>query len=280
MMVNSKRPHFRAACIQNNAGSEPFKNLKRVLELSDAALKQRPDVIALPENFYWRGSRQDLPRAARQATPEVMRAFRDLARSSRTAFILGSVLEPSNDKKRFYNTLVFIGSSGKVQAAYRKIHLFDVRLPQGVSIRESATAKPGTKTVTSLMRGKRAGFAICYDLRFPEMFRALTEKGCRMVFLPANFTKETGLAHWETLIKARAIENQIFMIAPAQTGKHPVTGVESFGSSLIVDPWGRVLARASLDREEVIWADLDWDRQRVLRREFPVLRHRRLGTQF
>ena len=127
-----------------------------------------------------------------------------------------------------------------------------------------------------MIGGKRAGFAICYDLRFPELFRELTGRGCRMIFLPANFTKITGQAHWETLIKARAIENQVFMIAPAQTGKHPVTGVESFGSSMIVDPWGQVLARASLHREEVIWADLDWERQRVLRREFPVLRHRRL----
>lgn len=278
-MAGSPRKAFRAACIQNNAGSDPSKNLKKVLKLVSAALKFQPDVVALPENFYWRGARQDLAQAAHQATPEVLQTFCSLARENRTAFILGSVIEPSKDKSRFYNTLVHIGPFGRIQATYRKIHLFDVRLPQGISIRESDTAKPGSEVVTSLIRGHRAGFAICYDLRFPELFRELTRKGSRMIFLPANFTKITGQAHWETLIRARAIENQVFMIAPAQTGKHPVTGVASYGSSLIVDPWGKVLARASLHKEEVIWADLDWERQGVLRREFPVLRHCRLAIR-
>jgi len=279
-MPSRERQTFRAACIQNNAGSDPSKNLKKVLALADKALKFRPDVVALPENFYWRGAKENLAQAARQATPEVMKAFCGLARKSGTAFILGSIIEPSKDKSLFYNTLVHINPFGKIQALYRKIHLFDVRLPQGISIRESDTAKPGTKVVTSVIGRRRAGFAICYDLRFPELFRELTRKGSLMVFLPANFTKTTGRAHWETLIRARAIENQIFMIAPAQTGAHPVTGIASFGSSLIVDPWGEVLARASLQREEVIWADLNWERQKVLRREFPVLSHSRLGLKF
>jgi len=275
-MVSLPRKSFRVACIQNNAGSDTAKNLKRILELTGIALKLKPDVVALPENFYWRGAKQDLTRAAYEATPDVMQTFCALARKSATAFILGSIIEPSKDKKRFYNTLVHIAPSGRIQSAYRKIHLFDVRLPQGVSICESDTTQPGHEVVTALIGGNRSGFAICYDLRFPELFRELSRKGCRMIFLPANFTKTTGQAHWETLIRARAIENQVFMIAPAQTGKHPVTGVASYGSSMIVDPWGQVLARASLHREEVVWADLDWKSQNTLRREFPVLQHRRL----
>ncbi|MBP9865565.1 MAG: carbon-nitrogen hydrolase family protein [Candidatus Omnitrophica bacterium] len=275
-MRSSSRKTLRVACVQNSAGRHPAKNLKKVLELTQTALKCRPDVIALPENFYWRGAKKDLTQAAYEATPVVVQTFCALARKSRTAFILGSVIEPSKDKHRFYNTLIHIDPSGKIRAAYRKIHLFDVRLPQGISICESDTALRGREVVTSQILGKRAGYAICYDLRFPELFRALTAKGSRMIFLPANFTKVTGHAHWETLIRARAIENQVFMIAPAQTGKHPVTGVASYGTSMIVDPWGKVLAQASGHREEVIWADLGWERQSTLRREFPVLQHCRL----
>ncbi len=260
-----------------SAGSDAARNLKKSLALSERALQNRPDIVALPENFYWRGPKQALARLAAEATPAALDAFSALARKSRTAFLLGSIIEPSRDKRRFYNTSVLIASSGKIQTRYRKIHLFDVTLPQGVSICESETCCAGKTAVTALIRGRRAGFAVCYDLRFPELFRQLMHAGSRMIFLPANFTRETGQAHWETLIRARAIENQVFMIAPAQTGTHPVTGVASYGNSLIVDPWGQVLARGSLSREEVVWADLDWGIQDRLRRRFPVLQHIRLA---
>lgn len=275
-MTEPRNKTFRAACIQNSAGKDPAENLKRVLSLVGIALKLKPDVVALPENFYWRGSRQEMAQVAYQTTPEVIRTFRLLAQKSRTAFVLGSVIEPSHSRTHFYNTLVHIGPSGRIQSTYRKIHLFDVQLPRGISIRESDTTKPGREIVTALVGGRRAGFSICYDLRFPELFRALARKGSRMIFLPANFTKITGQAHWEVLLRARAIENQVFMIAPAQTGRHPVTGIASYGSSMIVDPWGRVLSRATCHREEVISAEFDWTEQAALRDEFPVLRHSKL----
>jgi len=263
----------RIACIQNSAGTDPAKNLKKVFELTRQALKKNPDCVALPESFYWRGSKKDMMYVAKHATKKVLAAFSEMARKSRTVFILGSIIEAVEHKNRFYNTLVVISARGKVTALYRKIHLFDVKIPQGVRICESDTTLPGADTVTVDLFRKKAGFGICYDLRFPELFRELTFRGSSVIFLPANFTKKTGEAHWETLIRARAIENQVFMVAPAQTGTHPVTGVASFGTSMIVDPWGRVLAKASQAGEEVIWADLDWDLQARLRREFPVLKH-------
>ncbi len=267
---------LKMACIQNNAGEDPEKNLKKIRDLIRQALTRKPDAIALPENFYWRGAKKNLRAVAEEVTPKVLLEFRRMAKETGTAFLLGSIVEPSLDPHKFYNSSVLIAPTGKVTACYRKIHLFDVTLAQGVSIRESRCTVPGKRVVTARVGGKQAGLAICYDLRFPELFRQLTRRGARMIFLPANFTRITGRAHWEILIRARAIENQVFLIAPAQTGIHPVTGVASFGHSLIVDPWGQILAQGSFDREEVISAVLDFKKQDRLRHDFPVLKHRRL----
>ncbi len=264
---------MRIACIQNSAGTDLAKNLKKIYALVRLALARKPDVIALPENFYWRGDKKNLSAIARGATPQILAQFRSLAKESAVTILLGSVVELSNVPGKFYNTSILIGPSGKILARYRKIHLFDIALGAGVSVHESKTTVPGRKAVTTRIGGRCAGLAVCYDLRFPELFRRLTLRGARMIFLPSNFTRVTGQAHWETLVRARAIENQVFMVAPAQTGVHPVTGLASFGNSLIVDPWGRILARGSLDREEVISASLDFKDQDRLRREFPVLRH-------
>lgn len=266
---------FRAACIQNSAGADPERNWKNVQKLIHEALRCRPHVIALPENFYWRGPKEEIKKAAGY-THTILQKVRALARARRTAFLLGSIIEASAKSRKFYNTSILIGPDGRIAARYRKIHLFDVKLPQGPSIRESDTSLYGTRVVTAPLSGLRAGLAICYDVRFPELFRRHAAAGSRLIFLPANFTRTTGKAHWELLIRARAVENQVFMIAPAQTGKHPVTGVYSYGHSLIVDPWGNVLAEAGGGRPQVIWADLNLADQDRLRREFPVLSHRRL----
>lgn len=234
------------------------------------ALKAR--LIALPEMFCWRGPSRQLPQIASQVTPLVLEEFQRFARQRKTAVLLGSLLEPAPGGK-FYNTSVLISESGKIAAHYRKIHLFDNRLKKAES-RESRHIARGRKVVTGKVWGICVGLAVCYDLRFPELFRQLAGKGARIIFLPANFTFETGKAHWEILLRARAIENLVFIVAPAQTGIHPSTRLRSFGTSLMVDPWGKILQKGSLTREQVLIADLDLTRQTILRKVFPVLRHR------
>lgn len=263
---------FKIACLQTDAGPDWQKNLQQARLQIRRALAYKPHLIALPEMFYWRGPSRQLSRIALEVTPLVIEEFRRLARTSQTAFLLGSLLEPA-PRGKFYNTSVLISESGKIEARYRKIHLFDNRL-KNVKSRESQHIAPGRKVVTGKIQGIRVGLAVCYDLRFPELFRRLAGKGARIIFLPANFTFETGKAHWEVLLRARAIENQIFIAAPAQTGIHPSTRIRSFGTSLIVDPWGKVLRKGSPVREQVLTAALDLRRQTWLRKIFPVLTHR------
>ncbi len=271
----SASPTLRVSCIQNNAGAESADNLRRIRGLVHRALAERPDIIALPENFLWRGPGRELQKAEAEV-PEAVRFFKKIARETRTAFLLGSLVEASGRKGLFYNTSLLIDRTGTIRARYRKIHLFDVRLSADLCVRESKYTCAGNRLVTALFDGLRLGFSICYDLRFPELFRSLALRGCRVVFLPANFTAETGQAHWEVLLRARAIENQIFIVAPAQTGVNSGNGVRSFGSSMIIDPWGTVLVRAGRRGEAVITAMLDLGAQVDLRRRMPVLRHRRL----
>ena len=263
------------ACIQNNAGTDPQKNIAVILKKVDFALKRKAKLIALPENFYWRGAAKDMAYLARRVTPVVISQFRTRAKKYRVAFLLGSVLESAPGKNKFYNTSILISGTGKVLARYRKIHLFDVAL-KNVKVRESRHIVSGAKVVTARIHGIKAGLTICYDLRFPELFRALSKRGAQLIFVPSNFTETTGKAHWEVLLRARAIENLAFIAAPAQSGKNPDSGLKSFGTSLIIDPWGRVLARGSRTGQEVIIADLDFEEQSRLRRALPALKHRRL----
>ncbi len=263
---------FRVACLQTNAGCDWQKNLKRVRVQIQKALRLNPHLVALPEMFYWRGPSSEISKVAFQVTPQVTKEFQELAREHRTAFLLGSLLEPAG-RKKFYNTSLLISESGRIAARYRKIHLFDNTLKNARS-RESRHIQRGREIVTGTVWGIRVGLAICYDLRFPELFRELSGRGARIIFLPANFTFETGKAHWEVLLRARAIENLVFVVAPAQTGVHSSTGIRSFGTSLVVDPWGKILRRGSRTQEQVLAADLDLTRQDFLRKVFPVLRHR------
>ena len=213
---------------------------------------------------------------AREVSPKVILEFQRRARQSGCAFLLGSLIEASSRHRRqFYNTSILISEKGKVVGRYRKIHLFENDLPS-LRIREAKHIVPGKEVVFGKIWGIRSGLAICYDLRFPELFRKLVFQGCRIFFVPANFTYVTGEKHWEVLARARAIENLSFVIAPAQVGVHPESGIRSFGKSLILNPWGEVLAQGTTQREEVIYADLDLKFQEKLRRQFPVLRHRTL----
>lgn len=263
---------LRIACLQINAGQDWRQNLRRIRLQVRKALAQKPRLILLPEMFYWRGPARELSSMASRVTPEVIQEFRKIARDHRTAFLLGSLLEPA-PRGKFYNTSFLISEAGKIAARYRKIHLFDNTLKNAAS-RESRHIAAGRKVVTGQVWGVCVGLAVCYDLRFPELFRKLAAKGARVIFVPSNFTFETGKAHWEVLLRARAIENLVFIVAPAQTGIHPSSGIRSYGTTLIVDPWGRVLQKGKRTQEQILTADLDLSRQIHLRKVFPVLQHR------
>ena len=184
----------------------------------------------------------------------------------------GSILEASGG--RVYNTSLLFDRSGEQVARYRKIHLFDVDLPGVSPVRESDTYAPGDEIVTTETEFGRVGLSICYDLRFPELYRSMMARGARVLFVPANFQHSTGSAHWEVLLRARAIENQAYVLAPAQGGRHTDQRV-TYGHALVVDPWGLVVARAS-EGEGLALAEVDPELLARVRRNLPALRHRRL----
>jgi len=267
---------MRVAAIQLNSTSDMAANLKRARELVVQARDRGAELVALPEHFAYLGPEDKNPPSAQPLNGPLVQEFGALARELDIFLLLGSFPETVTVPQPPYNTSVLLGKDGGILAAYRKIHLFDVDLPGGPSYQESRFIQPGRKVVTALLPGTpfTAGLAICYDLRFPELFRALVEKGADLIFLPAAFTLATGRDHWEVLLRARAIENQAYVVAPAQWGRHS-PGRRSYGRSLIVDPWGVILAQAP-DGEGLILADLDHDRLSRLRREMPCWQHRRL----
>ncbi len=264
---------IKVACIQINAGENTDANVARALRLIHAAAKKGVRLALLPEVFHYRGDRKKIAQAALTLKSPLIEKFRSAAVALNMGILLGSVLEKSGQPGKFYNTSVLISKEGRVAGIYRKIHLFDIHLQGKMKVLESEYILPGRKKVVAQFCGVKTGLSVCYDLRFPELYRELTARGAEMIFIPSNFTETTGKAHWETLLRARAIENQVFVIAPAQSGKNVSTGIKSFGTSLIVDPWGRVLARGSSSGEEIVAAELDFIMLRKLRRQFPVLSH-------
>lgn len=266
---------LRVSLIQNNATENWEKNLSETEQLIQRALQKKSRIIALPETFYYRGPAKNYKTLAKHLTPFVLDRYKNLAKKNRVSILIGSMFESIKNSSKFYNTSYFISESGRLAAKYRKIHLFDNAL-KGASVQESKHHQHGARIVTSKFAGVKVGLSICYDLRFPELYRKLSKAGANILFVPANFTKKTGEAHWEVLLRARAIENQAFVFAPGQIGKHPTTKIESFGESMVIDPWGKVLARGSRKKEEVVTADLDLSLLKSLKRVFPVLSHRKI----
>ena len=199
----------------------------------------------------------------------------DLARSCGVFICMGSIIEAIPGDPQGYNTSCLIDPAGQIIARYRKIHLFDIDLPGRVTVRESDDRRPGADVVTVPTPFGTVGMSICYDLRFPELYRQLAAAGAELLVIPAAFTFPTGAAHWEVLCRARAIENQCWVIAANQSGTSP-HGFADYGHSLIVDPWGTVVAQAG-DGPGVIVATIDRKRTAQVRRELPCLQHRRLG---
>jgi predicted amidohydrolase len=266
---------LRVAAVQMAAGPDQPENLARVTRLVQQAADGGARIVALPELCLWRGRGSRYWDHAETVPGPLSETLAELARRCQIFLVGGSLLEQGSEG-RCYNTSLLFSPAGEVLAKYRKIHLFDVALEgTGVLVRESDRILAGDEAVVVETEVGRLGLAICYDLRFPELFRALADQGSEIVFLPSAFTQYTGRAHWQVLLRARAIENQVFFVAPALIGPME-NGIPTFGHTMIVDPWGRLVAR--LGREEgVAIADLNMAELQRIRRQLPALTHRRSG---
>ncbi len=271
---------FVAAAVQMKSVSDKATNLAEASARIEEAAGAGAQLVALPEVFAWRGP-HDRERLEAETIPgPTTDAMAALARRLAIHLVAGSILEkrpggPDADGLPF-NTTTLFGPDGSLLGLYRKIHLFDVDLPGRVTIRESALRAPGSEVVSVATALGRIGLAVCYDLRFPELFRRLAEAGSEIVVMPSAFTRPTGQAHWEPLLRARAIENQCFVVAPNQYGAGS-QGFHDYGNSLVVDPWGVVLARGADDDSGIVAATLEAGVLERVRRELPSLEHRRLG---
>jgi len=265
---------FKAACVQTNSGREIAPNVEAASALVREARRQGADLIALPENVTMvepEGARLRAKAQSEEAHPGLA-AFRELARETGAWLLVGSLAIKLGDG-RIANRSYLLEPGGGVVARYDKIHMFDVDLENGESYRESATFRPGEAAVVAETPWGLLGMTVCYDLRFPHLYRSLAHAGASMITVPSAFTEVTGRAHWHVLLRARAIETGCFVIAPAQCGVH-AEGRRTFGHSLIVDPWGEVLADAGKE-VGVIAAEIDLAKVGRARKMIPSLTHDR-----
>jgi predicted amidohydrolase len=275
---------FTAACIQHTAGPDPDANLRFVADLVRRARDAGADFVMTPEaSNLIAGGKERRERARPEAEDPFLAGMRDLARELGLWLLLGSLVidpagEPGADPKeeRLANRSFLLDPAGAVVARYDKIHMFDIDLPSGESYRESNAYRPGAATAVAETPWGKLGMSVCYDVRFPYLYRALAHAGADFLAVPSVFTVPTGRAHWHVLLRARAIENGAFVFAPAQWGEHP-GGRKSYGHSLIVDPWGEVLADGG---EEVgfVTARIDAAKIAEARRAVPSLTHDRAFT--
>lgn len=277
---------MRVSVVQMTPGSDKQVNIAQARKLIEGAVvHDRPDIVSLPEMWSCLGGNrsakfeaaEELPaRGSNQAGGPAYEFLREMARTHRIHVHGGSIGELGSEK--LFNTTVVFNPNGEEIARYRKIHLFDIVTPDGKGYKESATYGSGDEIVTYEANGTKVGCAICYDIRFPELFNRLRQAGAELIFLPSAFTLQTGKDHWETLIRARAIETQCWFAAPATFGKHLDAAGEArftYGHSMVCDPWGHVVARVS-DGQGYATARIDDVLTSRVRRDMPVLEHRKL----
>ena len=269
---------MRVAVCQMRSGEDVEANLNAAADLLRDAADGGADLAILPELFAYLGPEGRIPEIA-ETLPDgrISERIASIARERAMWVLGGSVHEV--EEGRIYNSAPLFDRSGELVARYRKIHLFDVDLGGQAPFRESATFTAGTEIVTYPVEDVRVGLSICYDLRFPELFRSLMALGAELVVVPAQFQHRTGTAHWHVLLRARAIEDQLFVAAAAQWGafRSPEEGRRSYGHSIVVDPWGSVVVEAPEEGSGVWFADVDLTELRRIRSILPALEHRRLG---
>ena len=262
------------AALQLTSGPDKAQNLATADRLVRRAAKAGASLVGLPENVAWMGPEEERAGAAEALGGPTLQRLAALAKELAITLLAGSVLETGAPGGRLYNTSVLFGPSGETLGVYRKIHLFDVEVGDGASYRESAAVAPGSEVVVADAPLGRVGMSVCYDLRFPELYRQCAKEGAVLLTVPSAFTLITGKDHWEVLLRARAIENQAFVLAPAQWGRHSEKR-QTYGHAMVVDPWGLVVAMAS-DGEGFALAEVDLERLAQVRRSLPALSHRRL----
>lgn len=266
---------MKIAAIQMTSGDDIAANIAALEPLLQQAVTAGATFIATPENTFYmrREGTAAMADVAMDAHPGIIWAM-GAAKLHAVWVLIGSIRAREAGMDKPYNRSVLIAPAGRIAAHYDKIHLFDVTTPDGKTYQESAQAVAGAKPVAASVDEMTLGFSICYDLRFPALYQALSAGGATLLAVPSAFTRPTGAAHWHTLLKARAIENAAYVIAPAQCGTHP-GGRETYGHSLIIDPWGEVLAEAAEDVPQVIIAQVDMGRIAQVRAQIPVLQHRK-----
>jgi len=262
----------RVATVQLNSNGDKGRNLSAAERLVRAAAADGAELVALPEKWNLLAAGEEMAAGAEPLDGPSLAAARSWARELGVHLLAGSVAERGEDGDKAFNTSVLIGPAGEDLAVYRKIHMFDVEAG-GVLYRESEHEQPGEEIVSAPVDGVELGLTVCYDLRFPELYRILAVRGARILAIPSAFTAATGRDHWEVLLRARAIENQAFVLAPNQVGEAP-PHYSSYGHSAIVDPWGVVLATAP-DEECFVAAELDLGAQERIREQLPSLANRR-----
>lgn len=267
----------RVAAVQLNSQDNLEQNLAACRQWVHAAASAGAKLVLLPENFAYFG-----PEAGRLSVAEsladpgpIQTCLAKLAATCHVALVAGGFPEQGPDERRSYNTCLAYDEQGHRVASYRKIHLFDVDLPDGTRMLESSSTAAGGEAVVVSLAGLRCGLSICYDLRFPELYRRLVDRGAELLVVPAAFTLHTGRDHWHVLLRARAIESQCWLLAAGQWGRHP-QGRTTFGHSLVVDPWGAVVSDSS-DRVGFVTADVDLGYLKQVRSHLPCLTHRVLG---
>jgi predicted amidohydrolase len=264
---------YLAAAVQMNSLPDLSKNLAQAEDLIDLAVKQGAELVCLPENFSFLGDEEEKLAQAETIAQSSEKFLKTMAQRYQITLLGGGFPVPSETGK-VYNTALLIGPSGEELSRYQKVHLFDVNLPDGNTYQESKTVLAGIQLppVYPSKEFGHLGLSVCYDVRFPELYRHLSQMGAEVLIIPAAFTAYTGKDHWQVLLQARAIENTCYVIAPAQTGKH--FGIrQSHGHAMIIDPWGIVLSDAD-DKPGVAIAAISPTRIEQVRRQMPALQHR------
>jgi len=270
---------MRVGVVQMTSTDDLSANLAAARMLVADAVAQGAAFVALPENFAFLRREGTAFPCAQGLGGEIVGAVRQMAREHQVWLLGGTFPEAVEGASRIHNTSVVVSPDGEIRGVYRKIHLFDVDLSAsgGGVFTESAVFAPGSEVVVTDTPFGPLGLSVCYDLRFPELYRQMADRGVRWIAVPSAFARETGKDHWEVLLRARAIENQAFVLAPAQCGHHSEDRA-SYGRSMIVDPWGLILAQAA-DRPAAVVAECDLADLERIREGLPALRHRRLSSQ-
>ncbi len=262
--------NFNISCIQINSQNNLEKNLEKACAMIDLAIKDQPQLIALPENISFIGSNREelFNNSFTLENNPALNIFQQKAKETKTWLLIGSLPIKINNSKKLNSRSFLIDPFGQINASYNKIHLYDVKVSGGESHLESSKFKAGNKVVVAKSDFANIGMTICYDLRFPHLYRKLALSGADIIAVPSAFTYFTGQAHWEVLLRARAIENSCYIIAPDQTGYHG--NRRTYGHSMIIDPWGEIIAKAGED-EQIITARIDLQKTKQIRQQLPSL---------